>query len=297
MRAELPRPVALGHVSTPPFLDLPEGVRAELLTTARGTFAVLTATPEGETTKPPALLVPGFTGSKEDFIAVLAPLAAAGHPVTALDQRGQFESVGDDNPTSYDVKELAEDLLSVVGALGGRAHLVGHSFGGLVVRAAALADPAAVHSVTLLDSGPSAIPHPASSNLALMVQALPTSDLATIWAVKRELERGGRRADPPPHIEDFLRRRFLANSPVALRRQAEQLLDETDRTDELAALDVPLLVAFGARDDAWPPAVQRSMADRLRAQVVEISGAAHSPAAENPDRTARTLLQFWGTGR
>ena len=43
----------------------------------------------------PVLLVPGYTGSKEDFIAVLAPLAAAGHEVLAIDQRGQYESPGD----------------------------------------------------------------------------------------------------------------------------------------------------------------------------------------------------------
>lgn len=238
------------------------------------------------------MLVPGFTGSKEDFIAVLAPLAAAGHGVTAIDQRGQFETQGSEDPTSYDVKALAEDVLSVAAELGGPAHLVGHSFGGLVARAAALADPGVVRSLTLLDSGPSAIPHPSSSNLALMVQALPTTDLATIWAVKREMERGDR-PDPPPHIEDFLRRRFLANNPVGLRRLAEQLLDEPDRTDELAALGLPVLVAFGVRDDAWPPAAQRAMAERLGAQVVEVDEAAHSPAAENPEATARAVSGFW----
>ena len=284
-------------MSTPPFLDLPEGARAERLRTARGDFAVLTAPAGGEADGgqgAPALLVPGFTGSKEDFIALLAPLAAAGHAVTALDQRGQFESPGGEDPTSYDVKELAEDLLGVVAHLGGPMHLVGHSFGGLVVRAAALADPGAVRSLTLLDSGPAAIPHPASSNLALMVQALPTTDLETIWTVKRQLEQGSR-PSPPAHIEEFLRRRFLANHPVALRRLAEQLLDETDRTAELGALELPLLVAFGVRDDAWPPAVQRQMAARLGARVVEIAAAAHSPAAEQPEETARALVSFWST--
>ena len=279
-------------MSTPPFLDLPEGVREDRLSTPRGEFAVLTAAAGGDARGAPALLVPGFTGSKEDFIAVLAPIAAAGHPVTALDQRGQFETPGGEDPTSYDVKELAEDLLSVAARLGPPVHLVGHSFGGLVARAAALADPAAVRSLTLLDSGPAAIPHPSSSNLALMVQALPTTDLETIWQVKREMERASRPA-PPPDIEDFLHTRFLANHPVGLRRLAEQLLDEADRTDEVAALDIPVLVAFGVDDDAWPPAVQRQMAVRLRARVVELAGAGHSPAAERPAETAEALVSFW----
>ena len=260
--------------------------------TPRGEFATLTAGGSGPPAHLPVVLVPGFTGSKEDFIAVLAPIAAAGHPVTTLDQRGQFQSPGGDDPTSYDVKELAEDLLSVVAHVGAPVHLVGHSFGGLVARAATLADRAAIRSLTLLDSGPAAIPHPASSHLALMVQALPTTDLDTIWAVKRELERGARPA-PPPEIEDFLRTRFLANHPVALRRLAEQLLDEADRTDELAEVGVPVLVAFGEHDDAWPPAVQRQMALRLRAEVAEIADAGHSPAAEKPDETTQALVGFW----
>jgi len=253
---------------------------------------VLSAPSGSDTPRSPVLLVPGFTGSKEDFIAVLAPIAAAGHPATALDLRGQFETPGGDDPTAYDVKELAEDLLSLVGRLGGPVHLVGHSFGGLVARAAALADPSALRSLTLLGSGPAAIPHPASSNLALMVQALPTSDLETIWTVKRQLELSSG-PGPPPHIEDWLRTRFLANHPVALRRLAEQLLDESDHTDELAAVGLPVLVAFGARDDAWPPAVQRQMASRLDADLVVFADAAHSPAAECAEATAEALISFW----
>jgi pimeloyl-ACP methyl ester carboxylesterase len=279
-------------VSTPPFLELPEGVRAQQLPTARGEFAALTAPSGGDTPRAPVLLVPGFTGSKEDFIAVLAPIAAAGHPVTALDLRGQFETPGSEDPTSYDVKELAEDMLAVVAQLGAPVHLVGHSFGGLVGRAVALADPSAVRSLTLLASGPASIPPPASSDLALMVQALSTTDLATVWAVKRQLELSSR-PGPPPHIEDFLRKRFLASHPVALRRLAEQLLDETDRTDELAAVDLPILVAFGVQDEAWPPAVQRQMATRLGARLVEFADAAHSPAAESPEQTAEALVSFW----
>jgi pimeloyl-ACP methyl ester carboxylesterase len=295
-----PQPAVVGkvpagtvtRVSTPPFLRLPACARAEDVSSGRGHFATLRAEPSAAAAGRPVLLVPGFTGSKEDFIALLEPLAAAGRSVTAVDQRGQYETPGGDDPSAYDLKQLAEDVLALVSVLGAPAHLVGHSFGGLVARTAALADPRAVASLTLLDSGPAAIPHPSSSNLALMVQALPTTDLPTIWAVKRQMERAGK---PPlaPEIEDFLRLRFLANSPVALRRHAEQLLAEPDRTEELAALGLPVLVAFGTGDDAWPPAVQRDMGARLAAEVVEIEGAAHSPAAERPEETARALVRFW----
>jgi pimeloyl-ACP methyl ester carboxylesterase len=280
-------------VSTPPFLELPAGVSATTLDTPGGPLAALRTEPAARTGAP-VLLVPGYTGSKEDFIAVLAPIAAAGHEVLAVDQRGQYESPGGDNPSSYDVKVLADDVLAVLAGLsGGPAHLVGHSFGGLVVRAAALADPSAVRSLTLMSSGPAAIPAPADTNVALMAQALPVMDLETIWTAKRQLEAQLELAPPPPAIEAWLHDRFMANNPVGLRRVAEQLLSEPDRTGELAALDLPVLVTFGDRDDVWPPALQAEMADRLGAPAVVLPDAGHSPAADLPEVTAQALLAFW----
>lgn len=282
-------------MSTPPFLDLPPRVRATRLPTPRGPLAALRGTPDG-VTGGPALLVPGYTGSKEDFIAVLEPIVAAGHEVVAIDQRGQFESPGDGDPSSYDVKVLAEDVLAVLGQLSGgrrRVHLVGHSFGGLVARAVALAEPAALASLTLMSSGPAAVPPPANASVGLMAQALPVMDLESIWVAKRQLEAESEAEPPAPHIEHWLHRRFVANHPVALLRMAEQLLTETDRTDELAAVQVATMVLFGDRDDVWPPSVQAATAERLGASTAVLEGVGHSPAAEAADATAAALLSFW----
>jgi pimeloyl-ACP methyl ester carboxylesterase len=281
-------------VSTPRFLDLPAGVQATRVPAARGELAALTATASGER-RAPVLLVPGFTGSKEDFLAVLAPLAAAGHPVTAVDQRGQFESPGDSDPASYDVKVLAQDLLAVARGLGEPVHLVGHSFGGLVARAVALAEPAALRTLTLLASGPAALPRPAASNLALIAQALPVMDLPSIWVAKRQIETQQGLSPAAPEIEEFLRRRFVANDPVALLRFAEQLLAEEDQVDDLAAVGLPVLVLFGADDDAWPAGLQAEMAARLGARTVSLPGCGHSPAAECPDATVQALIDFWAS--
>ena len=98
---------------------------------------------------------------------------------------------------------------------------------------------------------------------------------------------------PLPHIEEWMRGRFVANSPACLKRMAEQLLSELDRTDELAAVDVPALVAYGETDDAWPPTTQADMAARLGAATAVITGTGHSPAADRPEATAAALLEFW----
>ena len=285
-------------MSTPPFLDLPPGAEPVSMPAVRGHLAALAAEPSQRRGRPggaPVLLVPGFTGSKEDFIAVLAPIADAGHRVVALDLRGQYESSGDGDPSSYDVKALAEDVLAVARHVGEPVHLVGHSFGGLVARAAALGDPGALRSLTMLSSGPAAVPHPSASNLELIARALPVMDLESIWTAKRQMEAHHETDLPPPDIEDFLHRRFVASSPVGLLRLAEQLLTEEDRVDELAMVDLPVLVAYGPGDDAWPPALQAEMARRLGARVAVIDGAGHSPAAEQPAATVAALVEFWSS--
>lgn len=281
-------------MSTPPFLTLPPGVSPARLPTGQGDLAALVAGPAGPADpRPPVLLVPGFTGSKEDFIAILAPIAGAGHPVTAIDQRGQFESAGTGEASAYDVKALAEDVLAVARHLGAPVHLLGHSFGGLVARAAALADHTALRSLTLMSSGPAAIPHPAASNLELIARALPVMDLESIWAVKRQMEVPTETVPLDPETEEWLHRRFVANDPVALLRLAEQLLTETDRVDELARVALPVHVVYGDADDAWTPGDQAAMAARLGAAVTVLQGCAHSPAAELPEPTAAALLDFW----
>jgi pimeloyl-ACP methyl ester carboxylesterase len=118
-------------------------------------------------------------------------------------------------------------------------------------------------------------------------------DLPAIWTAKRQIEQHRGLAHPPADIEDFLRRRFLNNHPVALRRHAEQLLAEPDRVAELAELGLPVLVVVGVDDDAWPPAVQADMAAHLGAPLAEIADAGHSPAVDQPAATVEALTSFW----
>ncbi|KRV47090.1 hydrolase [Wenjunlia vitaminophila] len=295
-------------MSSPPFLQLPDVARAEQVRTTRGTFAVHQATPSGRP-RGTALLVPGFTGSKEDFIAVLEPLADAGYRVVAMDQRGQYETPGPRDPAAYGRAELARDVVAVTDALDspGPVHLLGHSFGGLVVRTAVLHHgPARWASLTLLSSGPAAIDETEAARVRLLVGALASFDLETIWQAKRELE-GPARTDPggrpgetvpfaaptSPAVEEFLHRRWLATVPEHLAAVGEQLLTEPDRVAELAAVGMPTLVLSGGVDHAWPVPWMDEMARRLRARRVVIPEAGHSPNAEFPERTAAALAAFW----
>jgi pimeloyl-ACP methyl ester carboxylesterase len=176
---------------------------------------------------------------------------------------------------------------------GQDVHLVGHSFGGLVARAAVLRHPEVAASLTLLCSGPAAVPTDRQHLLQAMADAIPAIGLQATWEAKRSYERSQGAPEVPHEIERFLERRFLANDPVSLRAMTQHLISTPDEVDALADAGLPILVAFGATDDGWPRDIQVDMAKRLGAQLTVIEQAGHSPAAERPRETVATLTGFW----
>ena len=133
-------------MSTPRTLTLPEGVEATGIETPAGTFAAHVV----RVSRPAAhvLLIPGWTGSKEDFTPLLPLLAAAGFDATAYDQRGQFETVGRPGD-DYTLDGFAADAHALASVCSeDSSHLMGHSFGGLVAQQAVLATTSAWRSLS-----------------------------------------------------------------------------------------------------------------------------------------------------
>ena len=291
---------------------MPDHVRSATLPTARGSFAILEAQPSrGVSFRRPAVLVPGFTGSKEDFLAILEPLAAAGRTVYAYDQRGQYQSPHAADRSGYAAAELAADVLAIADAVAPHAdgvHLVGHSMGGLVAREAVVHKAAAFLSLTLLGSGPASLGgdravtlHDVLAILDPSNGELPDDRVALTDLVRQfwhdQLEPQARAEGTDDHIVAFLRERTLRTCPIHYIAIARYLLDCPDRTEELAkaisTAGLPVTVVYGENDDAWLPAEQDLMARHLGAERTCIPGAAHSPAVEAPVTTASILTQFW----
>lgn len=279
-------------MSRPDTFTPPPGTRAYQLATARGEFAVHDLAPDGTEPKGTVLLLPGFTGSKEDFIALLTPIAAAGYRAVAVDGRGQYESAGPaDDQAPYAQGELARDVLAQAEAVGGCVHLLGHSLGGQIARAAVLLDAAPFRSLTLVSSGPAQVTPAQQERVKLLQDGLAVLDMARVWDAMQALE-------PPEEAatgngNGLLRARWLRHSPAQLIATGQQLRTEPDRVGELAAASLPLHVLSGERDDTWPVPLLDTMADRLGAHRTVIAGAEHSPNTDRPDTTAAALIAFW----
>ncbi|MET8946249.1 alpha/beta hydrolase [Streptomyces sp. NPDC004542] len=289
-------------MSRPPTFVPPPGARAYRLRTARGEFAVVDApVAAGVEPRGVALLVPGFTGSKEDFNPLQVPLGERGYRTVAVDGRGQFESDGHEHDESvYAQEELARDLLAQVEALGTEVHLLGHSLGGQISRAAVLTDHSSFRSLTLMASGPAQISVGQQQRVKLLRDALAVMTMAEVWetiqAMELPEEAGTGALDGGLDGREDLRRRWLGNKPAQLIATGRQLCAEPDRVAELAAVPLRFHVLSGAADDTWPVPLLDEMAVRLRACRTVIEGALHSPNTDQPSATARALADFWDDG-
>lgn len=263
------------------------------VTTDRGVFAALVAGRD-DATAPVALLVPGWTGSKEDLAELMPRLAGTRRRVVAVDQRGQYQTAAADNESGYSLDALAADVLAIAAALSDQpVDLLGHSFGGLVAGRAAIADPFAVNSLVLLCSGTGALPDDRQGLVRDVVGSLASRGSQATWTAMRRHERDQGRPMPPDDIERWLRRRFLSSDPTGLAWMARHLIAAPDHRRGLRDVPVPVLVLTGSLDDGWPVAEQRQIADDTGAEHVVLDGLGHSPAVEDAARTAEAVAVFW----
>ncbi len=266
--------------------------QAFVLETARGPVEAVRATPDPATdTGVPVVLCAGLVGSKEDFTLLMPALAEAGFRAYAYDYRGHYEPHDTrDGAADHTVRRHATDLLAVLDAIddGRPAHVVGHSFGGFVVRAAALARPDRFRSVTLIGSGPNLDSERHRRLLDGFDKTLGRQGCAVMWPVVRRLipDTDTTRRQLWSSRLDRMRLPFLHG---ALR----SLGAEPDRSAELRAHRLPVLVLHGVRDRRlWSAADLAGYAERAGAELEVVADASHSPNLEQPGATVAALLRF-----
>jgi pimeloyl-ACP methyl ester carboxylesterase len=281
----------------------PHQARRVTVDSPHGPLAALRADPDEDAAAAgapaTALLLPGYSGSKEDFAPLIDPIAAGGIGVLAVDLPGQYESPGPEAESDHRPAALGPVVAGVVAdeaAAGRRVLLLGHSFGGLVARAALLAG-APVAGLTLMDSGPGELPMGRRRTTLDVLE--PVLRRRGIEAVVELRDSSGEWSSTDPQVVALLRERLRRSTPAGLLGMGDALRAEPDRTAELVATvrarRVPTLVVCGIDDDAWPVSVQRSMADRLEAEFAAVPGAAHAPNVENPAALLDVLVPTWRT--
>lgn len=260
---------------------------------AAGPLAAWECTPPTGAPRGTAVLVPGFTGSKEDFAAMPAPLAAAGFRCVTYDQRGQWQSAGPDDPDEYSIDDFAGDLLEVVAQVSGDApvHLVGHSFGGYVARRAVLRDPGRFHSLTLLASGPSSVRDIDFPPPRLVEEMVEAGGQQAIWDQMSGAMAGVAAISPAKY--DFLHRRIMATKKANIVGILRTMQTPADDAAALRASGVPMLVAYGDTGDLWTPQVHERFAAELGARTVVYPGVGHLPNEERPQQVCADLVEFW----
>jgi pimeloyl-ACP methyl ester carboxylesterase len=242
---------------------------------------------------PTVVLVPGSCST-----------GAAWRPVIAA-WDGQFRAVTtslpgyggtDERRTASDpsIAQEAEALEAVIRRAGGRVHLVGHSFGGLVALAVSLRDRVALASLTIIE--------------APAMQLLQEQEEMQHYRAFRQMsdayfaafERG-----QPEAIEmmiDFYGGAgSFASLPARVRAYAvattaTNILDWASAygfpltAESLANIQLPTLVLLG---DISNPAVQRAnvlLSERISNATLEaIDGAAHFMITTNANEVARSI--------
>ena len=248
---------------------------------------------DGSRRASPLLLVHG-SGASSGCWAPLVPALAGRHHVVRVDLPGCGQSPP---AASYDVPDQAGRVARVLDDLGmDHVTVVGHSGGGYVATALAERRPDLVGSIALVSTGPrpdALLPQPVILRVLL---GPPFGPL--LWSRRSDamIRKGiAATAARPVDIPDDMVAELRGTTYRAFRevlRKNGAYIAERSVPERLAALDVPVLVIFGAADPRWDPSSARHYEAVPGARVEMLDGVGHLPMFEAPEATGDLLSAF-----
>jgi len=239
---------------------------------------------------PPVVFLHGIGGDGTSWLPELEAFSGR-YRAIAWDMPGYGRSPDLTEMTFPALAAALEELLDWLAVE--RAHLIGHSIGGMVAQEFAAACPQRVASLVLYATSPAF--------------GKPDGDWQREFLRARlaPLDAGRRMADLAPGIVKSLvgddrdpqgvARAIAAMIcvPEAAYRAAMQCIVTFDRRDALAGLACPVLVLAGAQDDNAPPRMMQRMAKHIPAARFEIiAGAGHLAHFERPAAFRAAITDF-----
>lgn len=230
----------------------------------------------------PLVLVHGYMGSRLDFLDVRTALAER-RRVLLFDQRGHGESTW---AGPYTVARLMRDLEDLLEALGeGPVDLLGHSMGGMVALRLAVARPARIRSLVLMNStaGPFQLDHvPPEPDKVPLASKLKRQALALLGRDEAATVARGLHASPATRrrFEEIVRFGHRRVDPAAARELAIDLGRMPSVEDALHRYDRPALVLVGEKDQEFLESSKALAGGLPRSRLVVVPGAGHYPHFE-----------------
>jgi pimeloyl-ACP methyl ester carboxylesterase len=219
---------------------------------------------------PDLVLIHGLAGSGDWWMHNQAALTGA-FRVTTIDLPG----FGTSHPGARLILDEAPAQVAAVMADRGieRAHVMGHSMGGLVAGALAADHPERVDRLVLVDAGFLAFDPKLRHRVTGLLRTLP-------WTA--------------PSLMPVLLRDMLRSGPIRMAAATGELLRK-DWRDKLPAISAPTLVIWGEHDRVCNLRIGEQIAATVPdARLVVIPGAGHNPMWEKPDDFDREVLAFLG---
>lgn len=201
--------------------------------------------------------------------------------VVAWDAPGYGQS--DDPPLEFTLERAADDAFGLLKRLGAvRAHVLGHSMGGVIAQLLYHRHPACVLSLVLSDTNPGTGALPAVQRAQRVAARI--SAITRLTPAQLALERAPQTVSPNAPSELV---REIADVMADIRpgtyRAAAISMGETDLTDQLSQIHVPTLVLVGELDTTTPPPLCEAMARAIPSSSFHIiPNAGHASNQEQP---------------
>lgn len=250
----------------------------------------------GDPGKPAIVFLHGITNSSLGYLP-LGRLLAQDHHVFLLDQRGHGAS--DKPPCCYTRLDFAHDAKLFMDLFGlQRAHIAGHSLGGMVAQTLAAFWPERVDRLMIigstigrrsLPSRDSPRPPPIFGALDADIRALkdpidPDSAFMKVWWDVPGLD---------PQIQYHMRRESARIPADIWRAMFDQGEVSRDLRTTAYRVTAPTLLLFGGKDALFSAEDNREMASWLpHAKVVTLEPLGHSLPEEDPAAVGAVLLDF-----